>query len=355
MKKRNRTTVICACLTAVIVTGAVLAVHAEDDMNSTEPADTASLETESISEEQSENGEKEGNEALPSGEDNRVYASGPCGRLSVSLPDRWVYRYCPIGFEGITNAYGLQMKPSIEGTDYLELFYWQMFGVCGTGLKQEETQLAGGPAMIGTYDDHDMWDFVSFHGDNEGIAAQAVKILGEWDEAQKSEAWQILDTLRFEPDIREGVMPYFQPDSEVIDIGLTADVINISDTGATVRFQVWDPDLASGELEYGEDYTLESRVGDGWEELPVLLDDWAVTAVAYTIPKEETAEWSVNWEQLYGRLTPGDYRITKVVNDWRGPGDYSSYTPRVYFLYYGEPSETAQSTENGEDWISPDR
>ena len=349
MKKRIWTIVIGAYLTAVFTIGSVLASQDNDSMKN---AETVSTETEIISEGTQPDAQEEEKEEIPSEENDRVYAPGPCGRMSVSLPDGWVYRYCPIGFEGISNAYGLQMKPSREGTDYLELFYWQQFGVCGTGLKQEETQLAGGPAMIGTYDNHDMWDFVSFHADKEGIAAQAVKILGEWDETQKDEAWQILDTLQFESDIREGVMPYFQPDSEITDIGLSADVIDISDTGAAMRFQVWDPDLASGELEYGEDYTLERRESDGWQALPTLLDDWAVTAVAYVIPKEEAIEWRVNWEALYGKLTPGDYRITKTINDWREPGDYSSYTIRAYFLYYGEPSEIAAPSQNSEDWIS---
>lgn len=41
-------------------------------------------------------------------------------------------------------------------------------------------------------------------------------------------------------------------------------------------------------------------------------------------------EWEVNWEYLYGELPAGEYRIAKKINDFRGTGDYDTYT------YYAE-------------------
>ena len=46
------------------------------------------------------------------------------------------------------------------------------------------------------------------------------------------------------------------------------------------------------------------------------------TAEAWIIPMNDTVEWEVDWEWLYGSLTEGRYRIGKEIMDFRGTGDY---------------------------------
>ncbi len=46
------------------------------------------------------------------------------------------------------------------------------FGVCGTGLSQEDVTLAECTAHIGTFDDHEHWDFIAFGEGKPLIVAQ---------------------------------------------------------------------------------------------------------------------------------------------------------------------------------------
>lgn len=44
----------------------------------------------------------------------------------------------------------------------------------------------------------------------------------------------------------------------------------------------------------------------------------------------DSCEWEVNWELLYGVLAEGKYRIGKEITDFRDTGDYDSA------IYYAE-------------------
>ncbi len=280
---------------------------------------------------------------------DNAYAEGPYGRISVSLPEGWLYQPYSVDSEkSNSGSYGMWIQPEDEKTGYIDLCYMQQFGVCGTGLEEETTTLAGDEAWIGTYDNHEMWDFINFRGINEGIVAQ--NVMGVvWTEENREKALLILDSLKFEPEKAQGAVSYFKSDSELPEIGLIADAYKITGSGATVRFRVWDPELASGELEYGDDYSLERLEGDEWIQVPdILKGEWAVNDIAYIISKEpESAgsEWEVNWEWLYGKLTPGDYRIGKSVMDFRGTGDYDTYKIYVYFRYAGDAAAAEHGPE----------
>jgi len=43
---------------------------------------------------------------------------------------------------------------------------------------------------------------------------------------------------------------------------------------------------------------------------------------AWIIPMNDSVEWNVDWEWLYGQLSPGTYRIVKEIMNFRGTGDY---------------------------------
>ena len=283
-----------------------------------------------------------------------VYAPGPYGELSVILPEGWVYQPYASGSENSSSgSYGMWIKPADQDTGYIDLCYMKNFGVCGTGLKQETMTLAGETASVGTYDEHPMWNFIVFHGINEGIWVQNV-MADSWPSADQEKIFSILNTLKMDPDETEGAVSYFKSDSEVPEIGLTAEGHNVTSSGLTIRFSVWDPALSDGELQFGSEFELEKLDGSDWISVPVIIEgDYAFTAEACLIskdPDDPGTEYEVNWEWLYGKLSPGDYRIRKTVMDFRGAGDYKEYPVYVYFRNGGEVPK-AQNT--GGEWISP--
>lgn len=88
---------------------------------------------------------------------------------------------------------------------------------------------------------------------------------------------------------------------------------------------------ATGSLEMGSDYTIEQEVNGTWRPLGTKSSlDWLWTMEAQIIQRDSTIQWGVYWENLYGPLLPGKYRLSKVIMDFRGPGDFSEQT------YYAE-------------------
>lgn len=83
-----------------------------------------------------------------------------------------------------------------------------------------------------------------------------------------------------------------------------------------------------GELHTGSFFVLEHLVENQWIEVPTDTAEIAWTDEAWLIPMEATQYWEIRWEQIYGALPAGSYRIGKDVSNLRAPGDYD--TSRYY-------------------------
>jgi len=62
---------------------------------------------------------------------------------------------------------------------------------------------------------------------------------------------------------------------------------------------------------YGNAYKLEERVEGKWQDLKTIIDDFSWTLEGYSVDETNTLEFKVNWENLYGTLKEGEYRIVK--------------------------------------------
>ena len=122
------------------------------------------------------------------------------------------------------------------------------------------------------------------------------------------------DTLRFDEEKTEGGIGQYIPESEDATIAVMMSVSHVTPTGLTVHFMQYDK-RDCGELIYGEGYHLEVLNGDTWEDVPTIIEDWGFNSIGYTIPAEGEAKIETNWEWLYGKLSPGTYRITKILTD----------------------------------------
>lgn len=121
-------------------------------------------------------------------------------------------------------------------------------------------------------------------------------------------------------------------ESKINKIGLSFTLKNISRTGATLVFTQGNEGTPTGELEYGDDYTLEIQKNGKWEQAPIVLEgDYGFNSIAYIIPSKAASERELKWEWLYGALSTGDYRIVKSILDFRGPGNFDKYTISAQF------------------------
>ena len=82
----------------------------------------------------------------------------------------------------------------------------------------------------------------------------------------------------------------------------------------------------------GDSYSLQIYQDGKWYEVDYLIDNWAFTAIGYEMPPESIRSLAVKWEVFHGELEPGNYRIVKDVNDFRGTGDYTEYYVGAEFI-----------------------
>lgn len=83
---------------------------------------------------------------------------------------------------------------------------------------------------------------------------------------------------------------------------------------------------------FGDSYALQTYQDGKWYELDYLIDNWAFTAIGYEMPPKSTRSFAVRWDVFHGELEPGNYRIVKDVDDFRGTGDYTQYYVGAEFI-----------------------
>ena len=273
------------------------------NMEAQEPEPTAQVEAEPVSA-----------VGVADQEMTTVGVGGPYGEITVGKYDGWSIEAAPADSGMLRyGLYGLILKPEDAKEGQIEMFCIDGFGVCGTGLETEEITLAGYTAYMGTYDDHDHWDYILIKDEKPEIVAQHTDC-DSWTDEMWEEALLILDTVRFDEEKTEGGIGQYIPESEDDTIAVIMSVSNVTPAGLTVHFRQYDK-RDCGELIYGEGYHLEVLNDDTWEDVSTIIEDWAFTDEGFILPAEGESEEDINWEWLYGKLAPGTYRITKVLMD----------------------------------------
>ena len=123
------------------------------------------------------------------------------------------------------------------------------------------------------------------------------------------------------------------PDIEAEETwGITLTAETVTPTSATI-ICTQSGGEPTGELHTGSWYILENWTQEnGWREMPYVIDgEIGWTSEAWMIPMNDTCEWEVNWEWLYGTIPDGKYRIGKEITDFRASGDYDNV---IYFVEF---------------------
>ena len=114
------------------------------------------------------------------------------------------------------------------------------------------------------------------------------------------------------------------------DWGLSLSVRDATSTGLTLVC-TREGGNATGELMCGTDYRLLVSENGVWKNVPTVIENYGWDDLGYRISEEQETEFPYSWEWLYGKLTPGTYRLAKDFMDFRGPGDYDKETYWVEF------------------------
>ncbi len=113
--------------------------------------------------------------------------------------------------------------------------------------------------------------------------------------------------------------------------GITMSAENVTSSGITLKIKQKGGN-AGGELSTGTWYELEKFEDNAWVKVSTNpLIDYAWESVAYMIKPGDVTEFEVDWEWLYGEVSPGAYRLAKEIMNIDAPGDYEK---EIYYAYF---------------------
>lgn len=118
--------------------------------------------------------------------------------ITLAIPYDWKYE---VERREDSNDYCISFWPEDQTEGKIKMWYFDVFGVCGTGLKQEEITVGGYKARKGTYYDNKMWYFISF-ANTPGSYVAINDGAEKWWDQYGDEAMQILSTIQ----IAEGII-----------------------------------------------------------------------------------------------------------------------------------------------------
>lgn len=113
--------------------------------------------------------------------------------ISLTIPEGW--EYAVEEYDQDSGRFGIRFWPEGQnGT--VGLYVYDSFGVCGTGLEEQEITFDSGlKGNMGTYDQGGVWDFIAFQ-DVPGHYIAQTEGADEWWSVYQEEAMEILGSAR---------------------------------------------------------------------------------------------------------------------------------------------------------------
>lgn len=121
-----------------------------------------------------------------------------------------------------------------------------------------------------------------------------------------------------------------QEKEKLLDWGLTLSVKNVTTCGLTLVCTQSGGE-PTGELQTGTEYHLMVLENEVWQDVPTIIENFGWNSLAYLIPLENSVEFEIDWEWLYGELPVGIYRIEKEFIDFKETGKYDTAVYEVEF------------------------
>ena len=133
-------------------------------------------------------------------------------------------------------------------------------------------------------------------------------------------------------------------------IGISLVAMDVQPVGCMLFFTQSGGNV-TGRLQTGQWYEIQTQNLSGeWADCSDRDVEKSWEDIAYIIEEDTTRELDLNWENDYGYLSDGHYRIAKKVMDYRAPGDYAEY--EVYAEF--DITEENGAAERVDDWMRID-
>lgn len=98
--------------------------------------------------------------------------------------------------------------------------------------------------------------------------------------------------------------------NKIENVSMTIKEGTLTNTSATIVIT----DTNTDKHTFDEEYRIDKKVNDGWQEVNRIDNNFAFKDLAWIVGEDNTITNNVNWEKLYGKLEPGQYRMVKKVD-----------------------------------------
>ncbi|MGM9876955.1 MAG: immunoglobulin-like domain-containing protein [Bacilli bacterium] len=108
------------------------------------------------------------------------------------------------------------------------------------------------------------------------------------------------------------------------DVSMSIKEGTLKNTGATLILT----NNSDKEFQYGNPYKIEIKQNGKWYKINVEIN---FTLPAFSLKSKESKEIELNWENGYGKLASGTYRIIKEINYEKEEGNFETFNVAVEF------------------------
>lgn len=108
------------------------------------------------------------------------------------------------------------------------------------------------------------------------------------------------------------------------DVSMSIKEGTLKNTGATLILT----NNSDKEFQYGNPYKIEIKQNGEWYKINVEIN---FTLPAFSLKSKESKEIELNWENGYGKLASGTYRIIKEINYEKEEGNFETFNVAVEF------------------------
>lgn len=133
--------------------------------------------------------------------DEPVFIGDENANFSICVPEGWSYETSESSKFSENKYFGISIFRSDSPESTITVEFTEGFGVCGTGLRTEETTIGGYKAHKGIYDGNASFSYILFE-DTPGFYVIQNNTDSLWWAEHKDAALEILDTIK----IAEGII-----------------------------------------------------------------------------------------------------------------------------------------------------
>ena len=111
-----------------------------------------------------------------------------------------------------------------------------------------------------------------------------------------------------------------ESDIEIVEKGVTLSIKEntLTNTGATFILK----NEGNIDYGYGPAWEIEMKQDDEWHKIDVVLN---FNSPSYQLSVNESKELNINWENSYGKLASGEYRLIKHIDIEKEDGTFEDF------------------------------